>query len=223
MLTKFKKAALWFFKSFIWLGILVFVLDIVTKSVVVHFMVPGQRIELIPGFLGITYTVNTNAAFGIGVPDNPLANRIIYIVIATIVCGIIMFLFIKKFKKLNKFYRACIMLIFVGAFGNLIDRIFYTPEYLKYPLVGVVDWIDFYGVWKFIFNVADISVVVGVIMLVIYLIVDEVRQARKNKKEVQMKKDTIEKATQESATKVEPAKEEKVEEAPKVNLEENKK
>ena len=220
MLNNLKKAGLWFFKSFIWLGILVFVLDIVTKSVVVHYMVPGQRIDLIPGFLGITYTVNTNAAFGIGIPDNPLANRIIYIVIATIVCGIILFLFIKKFKRLNKYYRACIMLVFVGAFGNLIDRIFYTPSYLKNPLVGVVDWIDFYGVWKFIFNVADISVVVGVIMLVVYLIVDEVRQSRKNKKAIQMKKDVISEASKVANDEVN---EIKTEETPKVDLEENKK
>ncbi|HNX16689.1 MAG TPA: signal peptidase II, partial [Bacilli bacterium] len=45
----------------------------------------------------------------------------------------------------------------------------------------VIDWIDFYGVWKFIFNIADSSVVVGTIMLIIWLIVDEVKEYKAKK------------------------------------------
>jgi hypothetical protein len=73
----------------------------------------------------------------------------------------------------------------VGAIGNLIDRLFYTPEFLHNPYNGVVDWIDFAGIWQFIFNIADSCVVVGTLMLIVYLIVDEIKEVRqKRKKEV---------------------------------------
>lgn len=193
MLEKLKKYSLWFFNSFIWLGLLILAIDLITKNIVVNNMEVEQSIPLIPGFLHITYRVNTNAAFGLGIQDNPLANRIIYIVIASIAVALIIFVYVKKFNKLNKFYRACLMMITVGALGNLIDRVCYTPGYLKYPLVGVVDWIDFCGIWKYIFNIADSSLVVSVFMLVIYLIVDEIKTNKKNKAKVHLSKDDVDK------------------------------
>lgn len=190
MLAKIKKGLLWFFNSYIWLGLLFLVIDIVTKNVIVankeYIIDQGSHgIVLIPGFLSINYTINTNAAFGIGL-GNALANRIVYIVLASIISAIVIAVYVKRFKTLTKMYRATMMLILVGALGNLIDRIFFTIPYLQTSLftpeeVGVVDWIDFYGIWKYIFNIADSCIVVGVIMLVIYLIVLEVKD-RKNKK-----------------------------------------
>ena len=73
-------------------------------------------------------------------------------------------------------------MIMAGAVGNSIDRIFYTSSYLASPVTGVVDWIDFYGVWSFHFNVADIAVVVAAIMMVIYMIVIEIIEYRRKVK-----------------------------------------
>lgn len=199
----------WFFRSFIWLGILLLVIDIVTKNVVIAnkeyiTSLPDSRLVLIPNFLAITYTVNRNAAFGVGVGSD-LANRIVYIVIAVLAIGALTFLYVKKFKKLNLFYRACLNLVLVGALGNLIDRIFFTSSYLGVMgEPGVVDWIDFFGIWKFVFNIADCCIVIGVIMLIIYLIVDEVKTSKKKKKEslsiemVKDKKEALEKEKQEA-------------------------
>ena len=72
------------------------------------------------------------------------------------------------------------MLILTGALGNLIDRLLYGPEY------AVVDFIDFYFLtfWNFVFNIADCGVVIGAIALVIYLVIEEVKDYRaKNKSE----------------------------------------
>ena len=73
-------------------------------------------------------------------------------------------------------------MIIAGAVGNSIDRIFYTSNYLASPVTGVVDFIDFYGVWKFHFNIADVSVVVAAIMLVIYMIIVEIIDAYRKSK-----------------------------------------
>ena len=228
-MDKVKSGLLWFFKSFIWLGVLLLVIDIVTKNVIIankNYIMnqPNGRIDLIPGFLGINYTINTSAAFGIGLGNN-LVNRIVYIVLALIVCAVVIAVYVKKFSRLRKLYRSCMMLILVGAFGNVIDRVFYTPEYLGVAEVGVVDWIDFYGIWRYIFNIADSAIVIGVIMLVVVLIVEEVSDRRKANKvtlsaeEIHAKKEEleakVEEAPVEEAAKEEaPVTEEKVEEEP---------
>ena len=185
-----KPKLLWFFQSFIWLGLLLLIIDIVTKNVVVAnrdaiLASSNQGIILIPGFLAINYVINTGAAFGLSAGNSDaayLANRIIYIVIASLATiGLIIF-FVRSYlkgKPLTKYYRACVMLILAGAIGNLIDRIAYTPEYLGNKYNGVVDWINFFGIWGYNFNIADSCLVIGVIMVIVMLIVEEVKDSRK--------------------------------------------
>ena len=187
---KVLKGLKWFFFSFIWLFILMFVVDIVSKQLVVRNMVPGDSITLIKSwdankpFLAITYSVNTNAAFSIGF-GSEVVNRVLYSILAFIGLFFIVGFYIWKFKFINALTKACLMLMAVGALGNLIDRIFYTPEFLHFSANGVVDFIDFAVIWPFIFNFADSCVVIGVLILVVYLIVDEIRLVRsKRAKEV---------------------------------------
>ena len=181
ILDKVLKGLKWFFFSYIWLFILLFVADLVTKIAMVnYFKTHTEPIVLIKGFLRINYTINEAAAFGFGL-DNAVANRVIYCIAAFIGLALIVGIYVWKFKKFNGIVRACLMLMAVGAFGNLIDRLFYTPEFLHNPNNGVVDWIDFYGIWQFIFNIADAAIVIGTFMLVIYLIVDEVKEAKKTR------------------------------------------
>ena len=161
----------WLFESFIWLFVLGLVIDIVSKLVIKTNMVEGDSIILIPKFLAITFSYNEAAAFGMGFKE-PEVNRWIYISIAVLASAAILFFFIRKYKTYGKFLKACLMCILVGAVGNLIDRIFYGK---------VVDFIDFFGIWHAIFNVADSFVVVGTILLVVYLILEEVKDYKAKK------------------------------------------
>lgn len=183
-MDSFKKGLKWFFASFIWLGVILLILDFVTKiSVVLNkdYILSSGGVVLIPNFLRINYLINNNMVFGISLGSD-LTNRIAFCAFALlIIIGLIIFTVIK-WGKLNKFYRATIMMILAGAIGNVIDRIFYSPEFLANPVNGVVDWIDFYGIWKFNFNIADSCVVVAAIMLIVYMIVNEIIDYRKNNK-----------------------------------------
>ena len=161
----------WFFESFIWLFVLGLVIDIVSKAVIRGNMSEGDSITLIPHFLAITFSYNDAAAFGMGF-SNPEVNKWIYIVVAFIAIAVILFFYIRKNKEYGKFLKACLMCILVGAVGNLIDRFAYGK---------VVDFIDFFGIWHAIFNVADSFVVVGTIMLIVYLIVEEVKDYKARK------------------------------------------
>lgn len=220
-MEKFKNALFWFFKSFIWLGLILLIIDIVTKNVIVAnkdyiLSLPDQRIVLIPNFLGITYLINTNAAFGIGL-GNELVNRIVYIILALIVSAIIIYLYVKKFTRLSKMYKACMMLILVGALGNVIDRVFYTTGYLGSENVGVVDWIDFFGIWKFVFNIADSAIVIGVFMLIGVLIYEEIKDRKKNKSQVTLSAEEVHSKVAALEEKAEESKSEDVEEKKEEN------
>lgn len=200
---KVLKGLKWFFFSFIWLFVIFLIVDIVTKNVIMANLNVGDQIILIPNFLAISYVQNFKAAFGIGYKGEnaDTVNRIIYLVVAGVATIGITFFYIKKYKSLNKIYKACIMLILVGAVGNIIDRLFYAKNDF-----AVVDWIDFYGIWGYNFNIADSCVVIGAIILIIYLIVDEVKEV-KAKREQELAEIKAEKAAKE-AEKVESKQEE---------------
>lgn len=197
-MEKVKKALLWFLNSYIWIFILLFATDIITKNLIVANLDLGEKVELIPGFLRITYSINDKAAFSIGF-SNALTNKILYSCVATIATVGILIFFIKKYKTLNGLVKASLMLILVGALGNLVDRLFYSPTFLHSgsELCGVVDWIDFYGIWGAIFNIADSCVVIAAIMLIIYFVVCEVKESRKEDAEKPAPTKVISKTEQE--------------------------
>ena len=175
MKEKIIPALKWFLRSFIWLGIVLLGLDILTKQLVVRAGVEPYSQIADWGFVHINYVLNYNAAFGLGADDHTVS-RVIYLIVASLVsAGLITFLIVKR-KETKLYVRACLVLIVTGAFGNMIDRIFYGPYY------AVVDWIDFYWFWGYNFNIADSCIVVAAFMLIIYIIVLEVKDmiARRN-------------------------------------------
>ena len=181
----------WFYKSYIWLGVLLLAIDIITKQIVMHSPIIGEA-NLIAnwGFVKIRYVLNYNAAFGIGV-DKADVSRTVYLIVATLIsAGLITYLIIKR-KETKLFIRAALIMVIAGAVGNMIDRIFYGPLQVQNARAlfsgAVVDWIDFYWIpgWVWNFNIADSCIVVAAFMLIIYIIVAEVKDYReKNKNKV---------------------------------------
>lgn len=184
MKEKVIPALKWFFKSFIWLFIVLLVLDIITKQIIIHSgLQPDSPDYFDWGFVHINYILNYNAAFGIGASDHNVS-RVVYLIVASLVSvGLITYLIIKR-KETKLYVRACLVLVITGAFGNMIDRIFYGPYY------AVVDWIDFFWFWPFVFNIADCCIVIAAFMLIIYIVILEVKEmiTRRNA-EVKMEKD----------------------------------
>ena len=167
----------WFYKSYIWLFIVLLGLDIATKQIVLSLRdtvnADGHIAEW--GFVNIGFVLNYNAAFGLGAKDHTVS-RVVYLIVASLaVIGITTYLILKR-KSTGLYIRACLIMIITGAVGNMIDRIFYGPYY------AVVDWIDFYWFWGYNFNIADSCIVVAAFMLIIYIIVLEVKDmiARRN-------------------------------------------
>lgn len=142
----------------IWITLgLIVVLDRISKVIVQSNMQIGESIEVLPGFLNITYILNPGAAFGM------LAGKTWFFVITSLlVLGGILF-FLNKIPKEEKAIRICMGLIGGGAVGNLYDRIF---------IGKVVDFIDFRALpelWAYIFNIADSAVVIGGFLLIWFI------------------------------------------------------
>ena len=181
-----------FFYSFVWLMILLFVIDIVTKWVVVnHFgvslMNQGVRhndpevITIIKNFCYIGGAINNKAAFSLG------PSRVVLLIISIVMSvGFIAF-YIIQYKKINTVYKLALALMIAGAVGNLIDRAFYWPSTTGFD--GVVDWIIFvFWGWEFaMFNIADACLVVGIIIILIEMLIEEIKEARKKAKRGEFK------------------------------------
>ena len=133
------------------LGIFISLLDQITKVILI-----GRNITIIPNILNFTYTENTGVAFGIG------SSNLILIIISNIVVLGIIIKFIKERKEqVNFSILFSLVLILSGGIGNLIDRI--VKGY-------VIDFIDV-NLFNFPnFNVADISIIIGIGILLIVII-----------------------------------------------------
>ena len=184
MKDKIVKGLKWFYRSYIWLGLVLLGLDIFTKQLMMHLPVNEKGHIAEWGFVNISFTLNEGAAFGMGT-GNEMANRVIYLVVATLIgVGLGVYLVLKR-KETKLFVRASLIMVITGAIGNMIDRIFYGPLQGQIGLFTgrVVDWIDFYWFWGYIFNIADCCIVIAAFMLIIYLLVNEVKDAIARRKE----------------------------------------
>ena len=142
----------WVFYS---IAIVVFILDQISKEVIRrHLPLYGSWPE--DGFLRIVHGLNTGSAFGLFSGFTNL------LAIASIVgIGVVLYYFQKQEISVI-WYRLSIGLIVGGALGNLMDR-------LKDG--AVVDFISV-GWWP-AFNVADSSISVGMVLLILILLLGE--------------------------------------------------
>lgn len=181
-----------FFFSFAWMIVLFIAIDQITKWSFHNYFfdkfgeeiysVYGIRdipdmIEIIPGFLYIGFALNLGGAFSLGTSDKYDGVNPILLVISIVFSAILIAYYIKTMKKNKKIINASISLMIAGAVGNMIDRAFYRKSITGFK--GVIDWIQAYPFGKAFatFNIADSCLVVGVAILIVVLIVDEIKEA----------------------------------------------
>lgn len=137
-----------------WIILLLIGIDQLSKIWALNSLKEIGSISIIENVFHLTYVENRGAAFGMF--QN---NQIIFILVA--ILASIFGIYYLHTKKVNLLGKASIILLISGAIGNLIDRL---------RLGFVVDYFDFRFIWEYVFNIADIFVVVGTILLCIYII-----------------------------------------------------
>jgi len=135
--------------------VLMVIADQISKFLAVSKLQPIGSYELFPNVLHLTYVENTGAAFSMLSGKTTLL-----IVLPIVVCAAIGYFLIRGYIK-NAIEKWSLVLILSGAVGNVIDRIFRG---------AVVDFFEI-KLFKFaIFNVADIFVTIGAVLLFVYIL-----------------------------------------------------
>lgn len=140
-------------KKILIIGGCFFLLDFITKRLVIWNFDVEQSISIIGNFFRLTYVQNTGVAFSF------LEGQQIFIILMTILFLGFIWFYLKR-AKILVFEMVGYGLVIGGAFGNLVDRIWYGY---------VIDFFDFLilGYHFPIFNVADCGVVIGVLILLV--------------------------------------------------------
>ncbi len=143
---------LWFYAG----ALVVFLLDQITKILVRRFLAEGDFVSVIPNVVHLQHVKNTGAAFGLFSGATAF--------LSLIKAGVCVFIILtaRYWVSRGRYLSVVFMLILGGALGNLVDAVLFR---------SVTDFIDLDTSIRFIrdwpvFNVADIALSVGTLMLV---------------------------------------------------------
>ncbi|HEK1008577.1 MULTISPECIES: signal peptidase II [unclassified Pseudomonas] len=143
--------------GWLWLSLLVLVLDQASKLYFNNALSMYQQIVVIPDYFSWTLAYNTGAAFSF-LADSSGWQRWLFALIAVAVSAVLV-VWLKRLGRNETWLAVALALVLGGALGNLYDRI---------VLGHVVDFILVH--WKNIhhfpaFNLADSAITVGAVML----------------------------------------------------------
>ncbi|MBT2654294.1 signal peptidase II [Bacillus sp. ISL-18] len=142
------------------IAIFVILLDQFTKWLIVNNMFLGESITIINNVLYITSHRNRGAAWGI------LQGQMWLFYVITIVVIVAIMFYLHKAARGKMLLGVSLALMLGGAIGNFIDRVLRKE---------VVDFIHAY-IFNYnfpVFNIADSALVIGVILLMIQMLLDE--------------------------------------------------
>ena len=150
---KFIKKNIFYF-SFI---LIIFLVDRTTKLLILRKSQNLDYLDIpISSFLNLNLVWNKGIAFGLfSFNQNNLYNLL------TLIISIIVIVILKIIINSYGIKKYGLIMIFGGALGNLFDRIFYkaVPDFIDFH-IGEFHW--------FVFNVADIFITIGVIIMILF-------------------------------------------------------
>jgi len=152
-------------------SVFVVLLDQWTKRIVSQSLSYGASINVIGDFVRITFIKNPGMAFGI-----QLGNKLFF-TIFSLIASIVIVIYLFRLKPENFWARFALASILGGAIGNLIDRVVYSE---------VIDFIDFRFIRWPVFNVADIAVTLGMILLIAFVLLDN-KNAKYDDEQLEMR------------------------------------
>jgi signal peptidase II len=143
--------------KWLWVSVIVLLLDQCTKLLADAMLVLHQQVPLIP-YLALFKAYNPGAAFSF-LSDASGWQRWFFVVLAVVIIAVLL-VWLRRLSAAEKATSLALALILGGAVGNLIDRLVYGY---------VIDFIDvYYGSWHWpAFNVADAAISVGAFLLLL--------------------------------------------------------
>lgn len=136
-------------------------LDQIIKFIVNSNLTLMEEIPVINNFFSIYYLKNAGAAFSI------LGDKTLFLIIISIICLLFLKYYIKKLKRVTPLTIISLGIMIGGIVGNLFDRLIYK---------AVIDYLSFtFFNYNFpVFNLADIGITVGAVLLLIDIVKEEI-------------------------------------------------
>ena len=144
------------------IALTVFILDRVTKWLVIRHIVLEDSVPVIPGFFRLTHLENPGAAFSL-FADSPSALTTGLLIAVSVTALAVVALLLWRRRNTFNFTTVALALIMGGALGNLWDRLSDGK---------VTDFLDFYiGAHHWPpFNLADSAIVAGALLLMLRML-----------------------------------------------------
>lgn len=141
--------------------ILLIALDLITKHLAETNIGLYQQVSVIPNFFWLTNVRNTGAAWSL------FDGKVGLLSVVSFVASVILaFVYLKD--KQSKLANTALVLMIAGTIGNFYDRLVlnYVRDFLSFNLFG----------YMFpVFNIADSLLVIGVVLLIVEVFLDEKR------------------------------------------------
>lgn len=141
------------------LAAVILVADQITKFIAVANLTPGQSPRVLGGLVYLSLVRNAGAAWSIGTG--------LTWVLALIACVIVVVIIRLASKLRSGTWASCLGLILGGALGNLADRIFRSPGFMRGHVVDFVSVLGPDARYFPVFNVADSAITIGGVLLVV--------------------------------------------------------
>lgn len=137
----------------------IFITDQITKWFVHNYMDLYQSIPLVENFFYLTYVTNDGMAFGLSLPGGQTTLSVLSILMTFV---LVYFFWLERMSHIT--IKLGLSLIIAGALGNLIDRLVAGKviDFLHLKLGSYWEW--------YIFNIADTSVSIGMVLFIIHSI-----------------------------------------------------
>jgi signal peptidase II len=131
---------------------------------------PNDPVRIVGDDVGFVLVRNTGGAFSLFQAFTP------FLAVIAIVVAVFLVRTVRRTR--DTLMLVGLSLVLGGALGNLVDRIFRTPGFLKGAVVDFVHVGDFPT-----FNVADSAITVGAILVIIWAVRADLREGREKQEE----------------------------------------
>ena len=147
----------------------VLALDLVTKTWAVRELADGP-VEIVGSTVDLRLARNTGGAFSLFPTFTPAL---------AIVAGVVTYFLVRTVRRTHDtLLLVALSLVLGGAIGNLLDRVFRSPGFLR---GAVIDFVHI-GEWP-TFNVADSAITIGAILVVVWSVRTTARERRAGARE----------------------------------------
>jgi signal peptidase II len=139
---------------------LIVIADHIAKWIVRAKLYPRETLEIIPGYLRLSYMHNSGVAFGLFDDVESVWKPYVLAGMAIIAVAVIV-IYGSRVSQSRKLMQLALATTLGGILGNFIDRLFrgYVIDFIELHIKEVFHWPTF--------NIADSAITIGIVLLLI--------------------------------------------------------